>query len=162
MTSFFSLLHGPLNFRGFVRLSSNLNGVYTWVFLQARNMQSLFSIQSDRYGKPVGRDVDLEQMIAWYMGKTSQNQLNPQEKRKRKKLFHALLGRCYLKVALGVVKADCIFVRFQVSLPWKKSFLWPMQFFAPYTTSTRNAISHFIVIDVNRLMSYSRQNKLVW
>lgn len=119
-------------------------------------------IQSDRYGKPVGREVNFEQMIAWYMGKTSQNQLNPQEKRKRKKLFHALLGRCYLKVAFGVVKADCIFVRFQVSLPWKKSFLWPMQFFAPYTTSTRNAISHFIVIDVNRLMSYSRQNKLVW
>lgn len=119
-------------------------------------------IQSDRYGKPVGRDVNLEQMIAWYMGKTSQNYLNPQEKRKRKKLFHALLCRCYLKVAFGVVKADCIFVRFQVSLPWKKSFLWPMQFFAPYTTSTRNAISHFIVIDVNRLMSYSRQNKLVW
>lgn len=49
-------------------------------------------------------------------GKTSQNQLNPQEKRKRKKLFHALLGRCYLNVA-GVVRADCIFVRFQVSLP---------------------------------------------
>jgi len=103
MTSFFSLLHAPLNFQGFVRLSSNLNGVYTWVFLQARSMQSLFSklfleiaslkfihfiiIQNDRYSKPVGRDVNLEQMIAWYMGKTSQNQLNPQEKRKKRNFF---------------------------------------------------------------------------
>lgn len=113
-------------------------------------------IQNDRYSKPVGRDVNLEQMIAWYMAKP--HKTNWIHKKSEKEINFFMLYSVDVILMWLVLWELIVF-----SCVFKFLYHEKSHFCDRCNFSRLMPLQPGMLLDLSLwLMSYSRQNKLVW